>query len=259
MVSTIKDEERLRALEFSLLDSSWRKDTIEEPLSESENLAKDTVSGNFVQVLTSSAFRELTLLHIKNDELVFEWPTGVTKDLPLELTLLSIGVSLLQAFVQTNWTGPELPLDPLDLLQLGNGISSEQFNTLAIGQLRYADEPVYHLTRKTGFLALAVQIFESSQWQLVHSIPEWRLRAGLTHLGVLYEIVPLAENIITDAEKWADECLKPLTVESSGDLLAAHLLMMGKYHLLMSNELPKSRKLASETFLESAKAAQLRI
>lgn len=135
--------------------------------------------------------------------------------------LLALGVALLNAYVQVNWTGPALELSPLDLFPVttresGEAITHDELNEHAIDSLAYCGEPVYHLSRSTTFLSLALQIFGlipspfaeenkvktegpyGVEWQL-ESIKIWRLRAGLVWIKVLDEPVPLPLYIPTQA------------------------------------------------------------
>ncbi|SCZ88845.1 BZ3500_MvSof-1268-A1-R1_Chr2-1g04673 [Microbotryum saponariae] len=153
-----------------------------------------------------------------------------TRDEPnFELNLLSVGVAALHAFVQINWTGPTLELDPRDLFDSKDGASTfapEQINDTAIEELAYSGEPAYHLTKHAILLVLALQIFgllrspydtadseenlPSTSSTLVSTIPTslrwslesvkiWRLRAGLVWLKILDEPVPLPLSIASEA------------------------------------------------------------
>ena len=150
--------------------------------------------------------------------------------------LLALAVSALHAYAQVNWTGPSLPLAPLALFdpdqvkRLDPPATEQELNDLAIDQLALGGEPVYHLSKQTPFLYLALQLlglvpspFASSasssstaststssvaasnaphgpQWATrLPSLATWRLRAGIMWLKILDEPVPLPAYIASSA------------------------------------------------------------
>ncbi|GAA5840312.1 hypothetical protein JCM9279_002343 [Rhodotorula babjevae] len=149
--------------------------------------------------------------------------------------LLALAVSALHAYAQVNWTGPSLPLAPLALFdpdqlkQLDPPATEQELNDLAIDQLALGGEPVYHLSKQTPFLYLALQLLglvpspfapssssstastssasvaasnepRGPQWATrLPSLATWRLRAGIMWLKILDEPVPLPAYIASSA------------------------------------------------------------
>jgi len=147
-----------------------------------------------------------------------KWPAAGQYN---EEDLLALGVGALHAYGQINWTGPSLPLDPLALFDTthAEGATSAELNAAAIDSLAYCGEPVYHLSKATVFLAIALQIFGlvrspfapatpeaglpaagpfGPAWML-ESVKVWRLRAGMTWLKVIDEPVPLPAYVPAEA------------------------------------------------------------
>lgn len=137
-----------------------------------------------------------------------------------EEDLLAIAVAALHAYAQVNWTGPSLDLSPASLLS--DGVTDADLNDYAIDQLALGGEPVYHLSKHTFFLLIALQILglvpspfsnETPAKTGVHlasplgplrhsrleSVKIWRLRAGIVWIKVLDEPVPLPPFVTADA------------------------------------------------------------
>jgi hypothetical protein len=136
-----------------------------------------------------------------------------------EIDLLAIGVAALHAYAQVNWVGPDLKLLPLQLFESDTTTTEQELNDSVIDQLAFRGEPVYHLSKKTSFLYLALQIFGLvpspfdhaprkdvekpfgyTSWRL-ESIKIWRLRAGVMWLKILDEPVPLPSFVASQAHE----------------------------------------------------------
>ena len=140
-----------------------------------------------------------------------------------EEDLLAIAVAALHAYAQVNWTGPSLDLSPASLC---DGVTDGDLNDYAIDQLALGGEPVYHLSKHTFFLLIALQILglvpspflkdgppsktSSAGVNLaaplgplshsrLESVKIWRLRAGIVWIKVLDEPVPLPPFVPADA------------------------------------------------------------
>ncbi|GAA5881740.1 hypothetical protein JCM16303_006433 [Sporobolomyces ruberrimus] len=146
------------------------------------------------------------------------WPEAGTYK---EEDILSIAIAALHAYAQVNWVGPALELSPLSLFSSkSHNVTEAELNDASIDNLAYAGEPLYHLSKKTTFLYLALQIlglvpspFSPSSspaaspslekpygptWTL-ESVKIWRLRAGVMWIKVLDEPVPLPSFVANDA------------------------------------------------------------
>lgn len=185
------------------------------PPAGSSQLVQDACSALAEPVLASDLAKSiLSLSRDPSGQLV----VGVNFPAPDQYDqtdLLALAVSFLHAYGQINWTGPALPLDPLSLFDpsQADGVTPAELNAAAIDSLAYCGEPVYHLSKATAFLALALQILGlvrspfapapataeaglpaagpfGPEWAL-ESVKAWRLRAGMVWLKVIDEPVPL--------------------------------------------------------------------
>ncbi|PWY98156.1 TPR-like protein [Testicularia cyperi] len=168
---------------------------------------------------------------------------AVTDNLANEEEMLCIAVAALHAFVQINWTGPELP-DSLDTYTLLRKASPDAFpprsledeeakeqqqakkanslvHTAALDALAFKGEPAYHLCQVPFYLVFARLVFEAmwtiqqqqqQQQETASSKPKinletlawWRLRVYTVHSHVLDEPVAFGKKVFEPVSKLRD-------------------------------------------------------
>ncbi|TEB23772.1 tetratricopeptide repeat domain 27 [Coprinellus micaceus] len=184
----------LSAIEKALLQGKWNPelDCAPSPVAE---LAKQAVEGDFRAVLTSSFARTLFTLSSPNFTKSLREIFDLSKDLHQdsatgELIRLCIAITCLHAYVQVNWTGPDLNVTPLEVIPVESSITpTEQgLDAKAIEELAYGGEPAYHLAKYPTFLRLS-QLLLDVPFTYTPSVTWWKLRATMLHHRTLDEPV----------------------------------------------------------------------
>ncbi|KAJ3845906.1 hypothetical protein EV368DRAFT_53429 [Lentinula lateritia] len=235
------------AIEKSLLNGHWDNSFPHTPLVD---VAQAVVRGRFGEALTSSYAQQLFQFRLadtlKNS---FNISTSLMQDEPQnELLRLALAVACLHAFLQVNWTGPDLDFQPLDILPQteSHNLSNQSLNELAISELALGGEPAYHLAQHAIFLRLA-QILLDAPYHHCQTAIWWRLRAHLVHQQVIDEPVILPDNDMTTFEHWQS----PFALDSP-DLNGRLLLEHGLLHHIFQQD-----KIAAEYFVKAARATDL--
>ncbi|KAF8338435.1 hypothetical protein F5887DRAFT_982811 [Amanita rubescens] len=260
-------------IEKALIRNQW-PDSIPTPTdssSESTKLAYDVINGRFGDVLTSRPAKEL--LHTRNWdghlEDVFDSLTTPGDGEEAELIQLVIAIALLHAFIQANWTGPDLNFHPSDLFHHSSVKTvDEDLNAKAISELAYGGEPAYHLAKCPIYLRLAQMILlprayqegEITKLKRLQTAPWWTLCLTLLHQQILDETVPPPELFTSALSSSVESLVSTFTPDFSdsdepgpdADLSARVLVTHGLLCHLLSQD-----KLASSFFALAIKATGL--
>ncbi|KAJ7289394.1 hypothetical protein C8J57DRAFT_1706248 [Mycena rebaudengoi] len=232
-------------IERFLLAGKW--DAIDDT-SDIVQLAKSVVDGDFAAALKSSFAENLfRLAEEGRDAQLFNPSSSITgNDSDDEIIRLILAVACLHAFIQINWTGPDLDFQVVDVLQIKSAeFTEDSLNQRAISELAYGGEPAYHLIRY-GMLLRIAQILLDVPSQHCKSVPWWSLRVALVHEQILDEPVPMPPTMLT--------ALAPLT-----SLYADDPELSGRLELEQGllQHLTAQDKLAAEYFVKAARATGL--
>ncbi|KAI0784902.1 hypothetical protein C8Q75DRAFT_723638 [Abortiporus biennis] len=243
----------IQEVEKALLLGRWEVQAT--PSSPIADLARDVVNGSFRGVLTSSQARDLFTIHSQDktllDKPLDEWFDFSTKENSSEQELLRLllGVACLHAFLQANWTGPNLDFKPLDFItvppQLESLITEESLKHKTVKELAYGGEPAYHLADSPILLRLAKILFELP-YQFCQSANWWKLRAWNVHEQVLDEPTAVPANVLGSLESLSD------TFATDPELAGRLMVEQGLLEHRLSND-----KSAAEFFVRAARKTHL--
>jgi tetratricopeptide (TPR) repeat protein len=235
-------------IEKALLRGKWFTQPNHNQTHTVSSIAEAAVSGRFRDVLTSPPALELFHINSPTLDQPLDFNISAAADGEGELLRLTLAVACLHTFVQVNWTGPDLDVQPLEVISLDAGavaLTEDALNEKAISELAYGGEPAYHLMRAATFLRLA-QILLALPYSHCRSISWWKLRVTLVHQQVLDEFVPFP------TLRASLEPLKTI-LSSEPDLLGRLILEQG----LIEHQLSQD-KIAAELFVEAAKTTGLK-
>lgn len=242
-------------LQRSLLSGQWREQGGIASQNVLVQLGKQVVDGDFKAYLCSPLAGEV--LALRSDALddfslpIKSWfdfsVPSAGGDYEQELVRLLTAVACLHTFLQANWTGPDLDVHPLSLLNIPgekqSSITEETLQQNAITELAYAGEPAYHLATATFLFRLA-QILLDLPYYHARSAEWWRMRAWNIHAQLLGEPVAFPGVPLEDLEQtFADE----------PDLVGQLWLERGLLDHRQSND-----RAALECFVRAARATGLR-
>ncbi|PPR06607.1 hypothetical protein CVT24_001714 [Panaeolus cyanescens] len=241
-------------VERALIKGKWDPQ-IPTKTTPSIDTAKLIVDREFKEALTSKAATELfkpaSDNYSQSLEKILDLEAKVQNDdsPDAELTRLAIAIACLQAFVQINWTGPDLLVKPLDLVKGDSdkslGLTDDTIQSKAISELAFAGEPAYHLAKHAAFLRFS-QLLLNLPYRHLQTVPWWRLRTSLIHEQVLDDPVSFPEDFQTSLEPLLSSCA------SEPELVARIYLELG-----LLNHYQSKDKSAAEYFIKSARSTGL--
>ncbi|KAI0832878.1 tetratricopeptide repeat domain 27 [Trametes gibbosa] len=244
-------------IEKALLTGKW-----DDGLSTSADapvikIARNVVNGDFSDLKTPPS-RDLFTVTASPDAVLdrpfaawfkFSEASAVPSTVEDELLRLACAVACLHAFLQANWTGPDLDIEPLDILtltpELSQAVNEDLIHQKAVAELAYGGEPAYHLAKAPFFLLLA-RLLLDTPFQHLQSVPWWRLRTWRIHEQVLDEPVAVPPDVITSV----DPLLESFAVEP--DIAGRLLLEQGLLEHYVGHD-----KSAADYFVRAARATQL--
>ncbi|KAF8324577.1 uncharacterized protein EI90DRAFT_3292084 [Cantharellus anzutake] len=235
----------MRSIELALV-SGKREPHLTDTSSDASKLVGMIIDGDFTGVLQSQFAKilfvrpeSLGIVAQKGTEYLLNVPVAPSSDhAEAEMSLLTIGVAFLHCFLQENWTGPDLQLDPSDLFfsspteNPSNDGATSTLNILALRELAYRGEPAYHLAKKAVFLRLSQIIFAQPFPHLI-TVPWWNLRATKIHTQILDEPVAPPSSVFN----LLDELLSELGSEDGlRDLRGTIILERGLLYHILGND-----------------------
>ncbi|KAJ1309326.1 hypothetical protein OPQ81_004987 [Rhizoctonia solani] len=234
-------------VEWSLIEGKWRPslDTVDHSSIPVLDLVRNVTDGNLKSALESGLTKQLlTLNHTSslftsdgtfNGRLDSYFPLTleVDNDETAELARLTVAVACLHAFLQLNWTGPDLDVNPLDILTLPTPplipLTNEILSAQAISELATGENRLIILRDSPN-------LFESHRL----SCPRGSKRCRL----LLDDPVPAPEHF------WLS--LTPLEKLDDQDLVGRLKLEQGLLRHLFSQD-----RQAADLFVEAARATGL--
>lgn len=182
-------------LEISLLRWDWSKST--QLPDDINKLGQLVCQGSFEDALDTEIAKELLAtqsnasLELSQSSLssLFQFEIASLSDpYHIEAARLIISVACLHAFLQENWTGPEVNLQISTLLS--TSIPIDVISAMSISELAYRGEPAYHLMKLPVLLRLS-QLLLDQPYQHLKTSNWWRRRVMAVHQLVLDEPVPV--------------------------------------------------------------------
>ncbi|KAH9031453.1 TPR-like protein [Lactarius deliciosus] len=203
-------------LQRSLLDGQWREQAGDPSQNVIAQLCKQVVDGDFKAVLFSPLARSMLTPNLNDlSQPMTSWfdfsAPSAGGDYEEELVRLLTAIACLHAFLQANWTGPDLDpaLDPpLSLLLPDDNkhptLTAETLQHKAVAELACAGEPAYHLARAAFLFHLALLLLSARPFHYARSAHWWHVRAWAVHQQLLAEPVPVPRDVLAPLDALAD-------------------------------------------------------
>jgi tetratricopeptide (TPR) repeat protein len=234
---------QLHPIEKALLTSAWDASI---PVTAAADLVKLAVDADFGAVLTGPDARRVLQVAETSDPKALDRLISLSppKNKEEELVLVALAVAALHAFLQANWTGPDLAFTAEDVLN--SSVPASTLNALAVSELALGGEPAYHLCASPFLLRLA-QLLLELPFAHTPSVPWWRLRLANVHLQILDEAVPPPPALLAELAE-----LRAHLPAIDTDLAGALLLEEGLLQHRLGDD-----KAAAPLFVRAARATGL--
>uniref|UniRef100_UPI00398E7C43 tetratricopeptide repeat protein 27 n=1 Tax=Pristiophorus japonicus TaxID=55135 RepID=UPI00398E7C43 len=255
-----------RELEVSVLRGLEREAGAGAGGAESNVLLRQLFEGNFEGILLNPRIQEIFPAQIADGEVIENYlenqilayldsPSDDQRERQLVVFLL--GVGSLQLFVQSNWTGPPIHIQPQDILpaaMLGNFAEPQNLRVALLNSLALDGEEIYSLLSNPILLTLARAVLVScrSKLDLFQMLPWWTMRCVNVQQQLLAE---RSSELFNITQGCIDEVLTNETFFSSAECrnLAIQFHLECGYALLYYYEY----KRAKENFNTAQKLAKL--
>ena len=188
-------------------------------------------------------------------------------------TALCIAIASLHAFVQLNWTGPELDVKPTDLLRASapdtfppRSVDAAEeddsypraLNAVCLELLTKHGEPTYHLSESPFYLVFALEILRAldaaGAKETIATLPWWQLRAEEVHRRTLDEPVTYNADLVKQVESLASQCRAQGTTNEAKKLAWHNLESRAVLETALACQRAGMDKEASELLVDAAKA-----
>ncbi|WFD18788.1 hypothetical protein MCAP1_000999 [Malassezia caprae] len=190
-----------------------------------------------------------------------------------EWEALCVAIAALHAFVQLNWTGPDLPLSPMALLR---SAAPDYFEARSVDDddnawdavvhassleyLTLRGEPAYHLCEAPFYLVVSLLLLEAlHQAHAEDTFPTlamWRLRARAVHMRILDEPVACEEELLARVDALVEALVAH--ARTATDTRVQYLWDNIRARAMLETALMYQRtgqdRLASERLVQAAKA-----
>ncbi|XP_038670741.1 tetratricopeptide repeat protein 27 [Scyliorhinus canicula] len=233
---------------------------------ESNFLLQQLSEGNFKDLLLNPRIRQVFPAQIAVGEAVDHYLENqilAYLDSPPEdqaerqLVVFLLAVGSLQLFVQSNWTGPPVPIDPHDILpaaMVGTFAEPQSLRAALMNSLVLDGESIYSLVANPILLMLARTILVNcrSKLNLFQMLPWWTMRCVNIQQQLLAE---RSSPLLSITKACIDEVLTNEAFFSSGECrnLAIQFHLECGYALLYYYEYKK----AKENFTKAQEMAKL--
>ncbi|KAB5588920.1 TPR repeat-containing protein C19B12,01 [Ceratobasidium theobromae] len=248
-------------IECSLIEGKWRAslDKLDPSTLPVVRLVQLVIDGKLKDVLESDLAKQIfTLSHTSQMltldgtfngrlESYFGLKVEADDDETADLARLAVAVASLHAFLQINWTGPNLDLDSLEILNVPTApptpLTKELLSAQAISELTTGGEPAYHLAKLPELLRIA-QIVLARGFETLASGLWWQLRTHSIHQQLLDDPVPLPDHFWMSLKSLEEHTM----IKQDRDLLARLKLEMGLLRHIFSQD-----RQAADLFVEAAR------